>query len=150
MSGCKNEIFSFSTKELHRSAMRNLYHRLLRVIALATQKELARYVSYLTTENQVLRSRLPERVLVTPQERRRLVRFARHLRGALDELVSIVHPDTVRRWIREEAKTPKRPPTGRGRRPTKEEIRDLILLLAAQNGWGYTKPHPQCPPLRFA
>src|SRR5580704_16950747 len=92
------------TNDLHQASMRNIYRTLLLLIAGATQKELARYVRYLKTENQILRSKLPARVAVTAQERRRLVRFASRLRGALDELVSIVHPATLRRWIREEKK----------------------------------------------
>ena len=77
--------------------VRNVYRSLLLLLVGATQKELARYVRYLQVENRILRSKLPTRVIVTPQERHRLVRFAKHLKGALDELASIVHPDTIRR-----------------------------------------------------
>ncbi len=45
--------------------MKNLYHRLLLLIASATQKELARHVRYLKVENEILRSKLPARVMVT-------------------------------------------------------------------------------------
>jgi putative transposase len=84
--------------------MRNIYTKLLLLIAGATQKELARQVQYLKVENQILRSKLPARVVVTPQERGRLVRFGARLGKALGELVSIVHPDTLRRWFRESRK----------------------------------------------
>jgi putative transposase len=117
--------------------MRNIYHRLLLLIAAATQRELARYLRYLKTENEVLRSQLPARVVVTLQQRRRLVRFAKNLkRAALHELVSIVHPDTLRRWIREERKG-RKAPASPGRRRTAEDIRKLILKLARETGWGY-------------
>jgi putative transposase len=119
--------------------MRTIYHRLLLLIVGASQKELARYVRYLKTENQILRIQLPARVAVTPQQRRRLVRFAQHLGGrALHELVTIVHPDTLRRWIREERKGRKLP-AARGRGRTSEDIRKLILKLARETGWGYTR-----------
>jgi putative transposase len=109
--------------------MRNVYRSLLLLLAGATQKELARHVRYLKVENQILRSKLPDRVQVTPQERNRLTRFAAKLRGALDELVTIVHPDTVRRWIRE-AKKHGRPKSAKlGRRPTAVAIRKLSRLL---------------------
>jgi putative transposase len=81
--------------------MRNIYRSLLMLIASSTQKELARHVRYLKTENEIPRSKLSNRVALTPQERNRLCRFARNLGSALNELVTTVHPDTIRRWIRE-------------------------------------------------
>ena len=85
--------------------MQNIYRSLLMVLAGATQKELARHVRYLKVENQILRSELPKRITVTEQERNRLIRFAKNLgTKALRELASIVHPDTIRRWIREQSK----------------------------------------------
>ena len=119
--------------------MRSLYHGLWLLIVGASQKELARYLRYLKTENQILRSQLPARVAVTPQQRRRLVRFAQYLGGrALHELVTIVHPDTLRRWIREERKGRKLSVAG-GRGRTCDDIRKLILKLARETGWGYTR-----------
>ena len=41
---------------------RNIYTSLMLVIARSTQRELARQVSYLKAENQILRSRLPDRI----------------------------------------------------------------------------------------
>jgi putative transposase len=73
--------------------MRNIYNALLLLIAGATQKELARQVSYLKVENKILRGNLPARVPVTAQERNRLIRFGQKLGKAMGELVSIVHPD---------------------------------------------------------
>jgi hypothetical protein len=81
--------------------MKNLYHRLLLLIAGSTQKELASQVRYLKIENEILRSKLPKRVPVTAKERNKLVKFGSKLGKALSELVTIVHPDTLRRWIRE-------------------------------------------------
>jgi len=115
--------------------MRNIYRSLLLLIAGATQKELARQVRYLKLENEILRGKLPARVPVTPQERNRLVRFGSKLGRALDELVTIVHPGTLRRWIRE-ARKRRAMSAPRGRRRTAEDIRRLILKLAQENGWG--------------
>lgn len=119
--------------------MRNIYHALLLLIAGATEKELVRQLQYLKEENRVLRSRLPTRVLVTPQERNQLVRFARGLGKVLDELVTIVHPSTLRRWIRESRVTKLAKPAGPGRKPTAIDIQKLIVKLARENGWGYTR-----------
>lgn len=41
--------------------MKNLYHRLLLLIAGSTQKELASQIRYLKIENEILRSKLPTR-----------------------------------------------------------------------------------------
>ncbi|MDZ4781940.1 MAG: hypothetical protein SGJ19_16955 [Planctomycetia bacterium] len=117
--------------------MRNIYRSLLLVLTAATQKELARYVASLKAENKFLRSRLPARVLVEPTERRRLVRLGAKLVRALDELVTIVHPCTLRRWIREDNKTKKLPRGKVGRRRTGEQIRKRILKLAKADNWGY-------------
>jgi putative transposase len=109
------------------------------VIAKSTQKELARQVSYLKAENQMLRSRLPAKISLTQREKNRLVRFAKNLGSALNELATIVHPGTIRRWIRDASakKTARRKKIGRPRTP--EQIEKLILKLAKDNGWGYTR-----------
>jgi putative transposase len=43
-------------------AFATIYTSLLLVIARSTEKELARQVSYLKAENQILRSRLPDKI----------------------------------------------------------------------------------------
>jgi putative transposase len=84
-----------------------------------------------------LRSKLPARVPVTPQECGRLVKFGARLGKALSELCSIVHPETLRHWIREDRRHVT--PVKVGRRPTAESIRNLIVKLARETGWGYTR-----------
>src|SRR6188508_3322119 len=93
--------------------MNKLYRALMLFIASATQKELARHVRYLKAENQMLRSRLPARVMLTTKEKHRLVKLAAKLGAALDCLATIVHPDTIRRWAREARKNRKTKPLGR-------------------------------------
>ena len=119
--------------------MTNIFQSLLLVIAGATQKELARQVKYLKVENQILRSRLPKRIMVTPKERVRLIKFAQKLAGkVLRHLTTIVAPETLLGWIRAEKKQkPKKRKLGRPNTP--EQIRDLILLMAKENQWGYTR-----------
>ena len=119
--------------------MTNVFQSLLLVIAGATQKELARQIKYLKVENPILRSKLPVRITITAQERHRLVKFAQKLGRALHQLATIVKPDTLLRWIREEKKHGKRIPLKRGRRRTPEQIRRLILKLARENEWGYAR-----------
>ena len=63
-------------------SFRNIYTSLMLVIAGSTSKELARQVSYLKAENQILRSRLPGRLILTHREKNRLARFSKNLGSA--------------------------------------------------------------------
>ena len=77
---------------------------------------------------------------LSEKEKNRLVRFGAKLGRALNELVTIVHPSTLRRWIREAAKEGEKKAAKKVRPSTKEKIRELILKLARENdGWGYTR-----------
>jgi putative transposase len=120
------------------NSMTNVFQSLLLVIAGATQKELARQVKYLKVQNEILGSKLPKRITVTPKKNR-LVRFAQKLGGKmLRQLTTIVAPNTLLGWIRAEKKDGKKQPAKRGRR-TPDQIRRLILKLAKENQWGYTR-----------
>ena len=142
LRGAKSALrpcFFQQKQNLAMASFRNIYTSLMLVIARSTQKELARQVSYLKAENQMLRSRLPAKISLTQREKNRLVRFAKNLGSALNELATIVHPGTIRRWIRDASakKSARRKKIGRPRTP--EQIEKLILKLAKDNGWGYTR-----------
>ncbi len=122
------------------ASFRNVYTSLMLVIAKTTNKDLAREVSYLRVENQILRSKLPARISLTQKEKSRLVRFAKNLGSALNHLATIVHPGTIRRWIAESKKTLGKVKSKKtGRKRTAIDIEKLILKLASQNNWGYTR-----------
>jgi hypothetical protein len=72
-----------SLRQIQCNSMTNIFQSLLLVIAGATQKELARQVKYLKVENQILRARLPKRIMVTSTERGRLVKLLRRLAEGL-------------------------------------------------------------------
>lgn len=117
--------------------MARLFHAFMLVVTRATDRELARQVQFLKAENQILRGKLPKRVVVTPSERRRLLKFGKPLGPAIKHLVGIVSPTTFARWIRE-ANRGKAP--GKSGRPRKWiDIRALIVKLAKETGWGYTR-----------
>ncbi len=77
---------------------------------------------------------------MTAKEKGRLTRFAEMLGRALDQLTTIVHPDTLRRWMRESKKGRRTKCGNDGRKRTAVDIRTLILRMARENpGWGYTR-----------
>jgi putative transposase len=68
--GCRNSAIFLNSLDLliladscHAEHLSLPYCSLLLVIAGASQRELGRKIKYLKTENEVLRSKLPERIL---------------------------------------------------------------------------------------
>jgi putative transposase len=119
--------------------MPNPVQSLLILLAHATDRQLARQVQYLKNENRVLRARLPERIMTTPAERSRLLKYGRPLGPAINQLITIVVPGTFHRWVRE-AKGQKPKKAGKIGRPKKPiDLKTLILKIARDTGWGYTR-----------
>ena len=120
--------------------MPRLFHPLLKLLAHATHRELAAQVQYLKIENEILRSRLPRRVTVTPTERARLVKFGTKVGSAIKGLITIVTPRTFARWVSGARPKPTRAEASQsGRPPTPEEVREFVLRIAGNTGWGYTR-----------
>jgi putative transposase len=109
------------------TTVENLFQPLLLLIAGAPQKELARQVRYLKVENEILRSKLPAQVTVTEREKNRLAKFAAKLGSAINELESIVLPDTLRQRIQALNQTVKKKFAKRGR--PKTELHLHIWLM---------------------
>ena len=117
--------------------MRKLYHPLLELIATAAENELATIIQYLKEENRILRDKLPKRVPLTDQERQRLVNTGTPLGSAIKEIITIVHPRTFQRWVaatKGDSSTQTKKKTGRPK--TSEEIRELVIKIAKETGWG--------------
>lgn len=122
--------------------LQRILHPLFALLASVTRQDLARQVAYLKEENRILRAKLPKVITVTANERKRLLKFGRKLGAQLKELISIVCYGTFLRWIRNassnsgakqvEVRKPGRPRTS-------EEIREIVLKLARENEWGYTR-----------
>ena len=91
----------------------------------------------LKEENKILRARLPQRLVATPQEKRRLLKFGRKLGVQLRDLISIVIYQTFVRWIREKEASHAEKKAAATRKPgrprTPDDIRELVLKLARDN-----------------
>jgi putative transposase len=118
--------------------MPNAFQSLLILLAQATDRELARHVQYLKNENRVLRARLPEKINTTRAERSRLLKYCGPVGTAIIQLITIVVPGTFYRWIRE-SKGQKRKTTRIGRPKKPIDLQKLILKIARDTGWGYTR-----------
>lgn len=117
--------------------MTKLFHPFLALIASSTDRELARYIEYLKEENKILRARIPGQIHTKPDERKRLLRLGKVLGKAIEELITIVTPATFYRWILNEADEPMKKRKG-GQRKSRE-IRELVIEIAKQTGFGYTR-----------
>jgi transposase InsO family protein len=119
-------------------------HLLLMMFAGWVNRHQLDVIDYLQEENRLLKERLGgRRIRFTDAERRRLARKAHVLgRKVLNELNTLVTPDTLLRWHRELVATKwdysnRREP---GRPRTMQKIVDLVLRMALENrSWGYTR-----------
>lgn len=116
--------------------MKKLFHPLLELIATAAENELAAIIQHLKEENRILRDKLPKRVSLTDEERQRLVKTGTPLGSAIKEIITIVHHRTFQRWVSaaKGGSCSKKKKTGRPK--TSEEIRELVVKIATETGWG--------------
>ena len=117
----------------------------LLVIALAgwLNRQQQAVIDYLIEENRVLKDQLEgQRLRFTDEQRIRLAVKAKVLgRRALDELETLVRPDTLLAWHRKLiAKKWTYARKGPGRPRVAQEITDLVLRMARENAsWGYDR-----------
>jgi len=117
----------------------------LRVIALAgwLNRQQQVVIDSLIEENRVLKEQLEgQRLRFTDEQRIRLAVKAKVLgRRGLDELETLVTPDTLLAWHRKlVAQKWTYARKGPGRPPVAQEITDLVLRMARENtSWGYDR-----------
>ena len=125
-----------------RSAMD--WKTMLSYISGSVDEELLLRNEYLVAENRVLRNQLQGRVRLTDGERRSLAEIGKRLgKQALDEVASIVNPDTILGWHRrlvakkfDGSKNRQYP----GRPRIDADIEELVVRLAKENkSWGYDR-----------
>ena len=111
---------------------------LLFFLARCTRNQLIRQIEFLKAENEMLRKRVPiKHIHLKADERDRLLKLALAIGPEVKHLISIVTYDTIRRWRRKACGFIPRGPKGRPRKP--EEIRALVVKIARETGWGYTR-----------
>ena len=118
--------------------MGRIFQPLLFMLARCTRNELIRHIEFLKAENEILRSRLKKHHLqLRPAERARLLELGNAIGPALERIISIVRYQTFRRWLRDQRQ--EKPTKKCGRRPTPEYVRELVIRIAKETGWGYTR-----------
>ena len=118
--------------------------RILAYITGTVDQELLRRNEYLAAENKILRSKIQGCVRLTDSERITLAKVGKELgRRALEEIATIVKPETILRWHRRlvarkfDGSKARRGP---GRPPIPEGVEELILRFARENrSWGYDR-----------
>ena len=120
------------------------WKHLLASITGTVDQELLLRNEYLVTENRILRNQINGRVRFSDGERKALAEIAQKLgKQALEEVATIVKPDTILAWHRELVAqkcdgSPQRKAPGR---PTiAQELEALVVRLAQENhSWGYDR-----------
>jgi putative transposase len=117
---------------------------LLAYISGTVDQELLQRNEYLVTENRILRNQIKGRPRLTDGERKTLAEIGRRLgKKALDEVATIVRPETILSWhsrliARKFDGSKNRTSPGRPR--TEAELESLIVRLAKENrSWGYDR-----------
>ena len=111
---------------------------LLFYLARCTRNKLIQQIEFLKAENEMLRKRVPKhRIWLKPDEKARLLKLAIAIGPEVKQLVTIVTYATICAWRRSsgdfKARGPKRP----NKKPN--EIRELVVRIARETGWGYTR-----------
>jgi len=116
--------------------MARTFQSLLFMLAGCSDDRLIRQNELLKAENDMLRKRVPKKKIhVTTEERERLLKLGLAIGPSIRHLLTIVSYSTFRRWVRNEQGDSAAKRKGRPRLPG--IIRELVLMIAKQTGWGY-------------
>jgi putative transposase len=117
---------------------------LLAYITGSVDQELLLRNEYLVTENRILRQQITGRVRLSDGERKTLAELGKQLgKQALNEMASLVTPDTILAWHRQliakkyDGSEHRHAP---GRPTISAELEALVVRLAQENrSWGYAR-----------
>ena len=117
---------------------------LLAYITGSVDQELLLRNEYLVTENRILRDQIKGRIRLSDGERKALAVIGQKLgKQALQEVATLVKPDTILGWHRKRVAqkfdgSPQRKAPGRPR--IDEELEALVIRMAQENrSWGYDR-----------
>lgn len=118
-------------------AMIRLFQPLYFYLATCREKELVQQLEFMRAEMRMLRKRIPQkRIFLDSEEKKELLKLGEPIGSGLKHVISIVSYGALLRWRREASgKKPKKV----GRPRTAETLRELILKIAKETGWGYTR-----------
>jgi putative transposase len=113
---------------------------LLACVTGSVEDELLLRNEYLATENRILRNQIEGRVTFTDAERQRLAEIGKKLgKQALEDIASIVKPDTILAWHRKlvakkfDGSKQRRSP---GRPRVDQDLEDSVVHGISHNGFG--------------
>ena len=120
------------------------WKHLLAYITGTVDQELLLRNEYLVTENRMLRNQIKGRIRLSDGERKALADIGQKLgRQALNEVATIVKPDTILGWHRQlvaqkfDGSAQRKSP---GRPPIDPELEALVVRMAQENrSWGYDR-----------
>ncbi|MEX2287410.1 MAG: integrase core domain-containing protein [Planctomycetaceae bacterium] len=118
--------------------MGRVFQPLLFLLPFCTRNDLIRQIEFLKAENEMLRARVPKKLIfLNADERSRLLKLGKAIGPGLKHLLTIVSYTTYLAWVRKarEGYQPKKV----GRPKTKDAMRELIVKIASETGWGYTR-----------
>jgi putative transposase len=120
------------------------WKQLLAYITGSVDQELLLRNEYLITENRILRRQLPGRVRLGDEERQTLAEIGQKLgKQALDEVATIVKPETILAWQRRfvaQKFAGSKQRKSRGRPRIDKALEDLVVQMAQENrSWGYDR-----------
>ncbi|QDS99305.1 integrase core domain-containing protein [Adhaeretor mobilis] len=117
--------------------MSSWFSPLLFLLAGSNEDQLRKQIDFLKAENEMLRKRIPKkRIFLENEERERLLKLGEAIGRGVLQVITIVSSRTYQRWQRE-VRCGKKPTKKMGRKGTPESIREIVVRLAKETGWGY-------------
>ena len=118
--------------------MSKIFQPLLFLLAQSTPDDLQKQIEFLKAENEMLRTRVPrKRIFLKDDERSRLRKLGKELDPGIRHLITIVDYSTFRRWVRRTGGAATKSAKGRPR--IAKLIRELVVQIANETGWGYSR-----------